>query len=41
MITNYKRGDNPGSTVITVCELFYDTLGPINKPNKFEKWGLV
>jgi len=25
-ITNYERGDNPGSTVITVSELFYDTL---------------
>jgi hypothetical protein len=25
-ITNYERGDNPGSTIITVCEQFYDTL---------------
>ena len=25
-ITNYERGDNPGSTVITVRRLFYDIL---------------
>jgi hypothetical protein len=25
-IIKYERGDNPGSTVITVCELFYNTL---------------
>ena len=25
-ITNYERGDNPGSTVITVRGLFYDIL---------------
>lgn len=26
VITNYERGDDPGSTVITVWEDFYDTL---------------
>jgi hypothetical protein len=25
-ITNYERGDNPGSTIISVWELFYDIL---------------
>lgn len=30
-ITNYERGDNPGSTIITVCEEFYDIFLRIAK----------
>ncbi|WP_092902958.1 transposase [Halostagnicola kamekurae] len=29
-ITNYERGDNPGSTIITVREEFYNTLSVFN-----------
>lgn len=31
-ITNYEREDNPGSTIIRVCELFYDTFETTSPP---------